>query len=80
MVLFAIPLVGMKAFQVSAPWWLKICCASGFLVSLIYIGFTIIPIIEVPSRTRFALKIIIPVLLANLVGAFLYWLGKRRTS
>lgn len=68
MVLFAIPLFGMKAFKVRAPWWLKVACASGFLVSLIYIGFTIIPIIEVPSRTRFALKIIVPVILANAVG------------
>jgi hypothetical protein len=70
----------MKAFKVRAPWWLKVACASGFLVSVIYIGFTIIPIIEVPSRTRFALKIIVPVILANVVGAFLYWVGKRKIS
>ena len=72
MVLFAIPIVGMKAFGVVAPWWLKIACASGFLVSLVYIGFTIVPIISVESRLAFALKIIAVVGLANLLGAVLY--------
>ena len=80
LVLFAIPLFGMKAFGVSAPWWLKICCASGFLVSVLYIGFTIIPIIDVPSRTIFALKIIVPVIVANLVGILIYLLGKGRST
>lgn len=80
MVLFAIPLFGMKAFGVRAPWWLKIACASGFLVSLVYIGFTIIPIIEVPSRLTFALKIIVPVLTANAIGAALFWLGNVRQA
>ncbi|HXD33472.1 MAG TPA: APC family permease [Pyrinomonadaceae bacterium] len=78
MVLFAIPLFGMKAFGVRAPWWLKVACASGFLVSLIYIGFTPIPIIDVPSKLKFALKIIVPVIVANGVGVGLYWMGKRR--
>jgi amino acid transporter len=78
MVLFAIPLFGMKSFSVRAPWWLKLTSASGLLVSLLYICFTPIPIIEVPSRLRFALKIIVPVLIANAIGALLYWLGSRR--
>lgn len=72
MVLFAIPVIGMKAFGVDSPWWLKIGCASGFLVSLVYIAFTIIPIITVESRTVFALKIIGVVAISNLAGAFLY--------
>jgi amino acid transporter len=80
MVLFAIPIFGMKAFGVRAPVWLKIACASGFLVSLLYIGFTIVPIIKVESRLSFALKIIGPVLIANFVGAFLFWIGKGRAS
>lgn len=78
LVLFAIPLVGMKAFGVRAPWWLKIACASGFLVSVVYICFTIIPIISVESRLTFALKIVATVVLANAVGVSLYALGKRK--
>lgn len=78
LVLFAIPLFGMKAFGVKPPLWLKVACASGFLVSVIYIGFTIIPIIDVPSRFWFAVKIIAVVVLANLVGIVIYSLGKAR--
>src|SRR5215203_2922693 len=78
LVLFAIPLVGMKAFGVKAPWWLKIACVSGFLVSVVYICFTIIPIIDVQSHAAFASKIIITVVLANAVGIAVYVLGKRK--
>lgn len=77
MVLFAIPLVGMKQFSVRAPLFLKIACTSGFLVSLVYIGFTIVPIISVQSRLVFAAKIITVVLLANGLGITIYMLGNR---
>jgi hypothetical protein len=79
-VLFLIPLVGMKAFNIPAPWWLKIACASGVLVSLLYIGFTIIPIISVGSRLSFAAKIIAVVVIANGLGAALFGLGKARSQ
>jgi amino acid transporter len=78
LVLFAIPLFGMKALGVRSPWWLKIACASGFIVTLIYIRFAIVPITKVGSLMSFALKIIIPVLLANAVGIAIYVLGKRK--
>lgn len=79
MVLFAIPIVGLKRFGVGAPFWLKVACASGFCVSVLYIGFTIIPIIAVGSRITFAAKIIAVVVIANGVGFLLYVLGTRRT-
>jgi amino acid transporter len=79
LVLFAIPLVGMKAFGVRSPWWLKLACASGFIVSIIYICFTIIPIISVGSRLTFALKIAATVVLANALGVTIYLLGRKRT-
>jgi len=80
LVLFAVLLFGMKAFGVRTPMWLKVACASGFIVTLIYIGFTVVPIIEVGSRVTFAAKIISTVLLANVVGILLYKLGKQRSS
>jgi amino acid transporter len=80
LVLFAVPLFGMKAFGVRTPMWLKVACASGFIVTVIYIGFTIVPIIEVGSRITFAAKIIGTVLVANIVGIVLYQLGKQRSS
>ncbi len=80
LVLFAIPLFGMKAFGVRAPWWLKIACASGFLVSVVYICFTIVPIIDVESPLLFATKIFAVVVLANAIGVTVYALGKQRGS
>jgi glutamate:GABA antiporter len=78
LVLFAIPLFGMKAFGIKTPWWLKVACASGFLVSVVYICFTIVPIIEVQSRLTFAFKIVATVVLANAIGMSVYVLGKRK--
>jgi hypothetical protein len=78
LVLFAIPLFGMKALGVRAPWWLKIACASGFIVTLIYIRFAIVPITEVENLQAFALKIISTVVIANAVGLGIYVLRKRK--
>ena len=80
LVLFAIPIFGMKAFAVRSPWWLKLACASGFLASLLYIGFTPVPIISVENRLLFAMKIIGPVIVANLLGAGLYALRRKPKS
>ena len=76
--LFAIPLFGMKALGVKAPWWLKIACASGFLVTLVYIRFALAPITEVANPLGFALKISVTVLIANAVGLAIYVVRKRK--
>ena len=78
LVLFAIPLFGMKALGVRSPWWLKAACASGFVVTLVYIRFAIAPITDVENPFVFALKIIATVLIANAVGVTIYVLGKRK--
>lgn len=78
LVLFAIPLFGMKALGVRAPWWLKVACASGFLVTLVYLRFAIAPITEVENLLAFALKIISTVVIANAVGVAIYVLRKRK--
>ena len=79
LVLFAIPVVGMKAFGVRAPWWLKIACVSGFLAAVVYLVFAPFPITNVERPTEFALKIIATVVLANTIGIGLYFLGKRKS-
>jgi hypothetical protein len=68
----------MKALGVRAPWWLKIACVSGFIVTLIYIRFAIVPITEVGSPLSFALKIVSVVLIANAIGVAIYVLRKRK--
>jgi glutamate:GABA antiporter len=78
LVLFAIPLIGMKGFGVRTPWWLKVACVAGFLTTVVYIYFTPFPIIRVENQGMFALKIIATVVLANAVGVTIYTLAKRR--
>jgi amino acid transporter len=78
LVLFAIPLFGMKALGVRSPWWMKLACASGFVVTLIYIRYSIEPITEVKNLQTFGLKIIGIVLLANIIGVTLYVLRKQK--
>lgn len=78
LVLFAIPLFGMKALGVKAPWWLKIACASGFIVTLIYIRYSIVPITNVDDLRSFGMKVIVTVVLANVAGVGLYVLRKRK--
>jgi len=78
LVLFAIPVCGMKALGVKAPWWLKIACASGFIVTLIYIRYSIVPITNVEDLRSFGLKIIVTVVLANVAGVGLYVVRTRK--
>ncbi len=78
LVLFAIPLFGMKAVGVKSPWWLKILCASGFIVTLIFIRYSIVPITKVPNPVSFGLKVIVSVVIGNVVGVGLYVLRKRK--
>ena len=78
LVLFAIPLAGTKALGVKSPWWLKLACASGFVVSLIYIRFSIMPITNVDNPLSFALKVAGTVVVANVIGLAIYVLRKRK--
>ena len=80
LVLFAIPLVAMARFGVKAPLWLKVAAGSGFLTAVVYLFFTVFPIIDVRSRLAFAAKIIIVVVLANAIGAAIFSAGGRRAS
>jgi type III secretory pathway component EscS len=77
MVLFAIPLVALKRFGVSAPLWLKVAAVSGFVVSVVAGYFTLIPITRVDNPLGFALKIIVVVVAANAIGVALYRLRNR---
>ncbi len=77
--MFALPLVGMRAFD-RAPLWLRLAAVSGFAVTLLFIVLSVFPIIDVKSWGSFAAKIIVVVVGANLVGAGLYRAEKRRQA
>ena len=76
--LFAIPICGLRALPVRAPIWLRIAATVGLLVTLLYIVLTIVPIVQVESRTGFAAKIIIVTLGANLLGGLIFVSAPRR--
>lgn len=75
--MFAIPLIGLKGVHPGPSIWLKACALSGFLMSLLYVAVSIVPIIEVESRLSFALKISGLIVLTNILGLAIY-LGFRR--
>jgi len=79
LVMFALPLVGLRGFE-RAPTWLRLAAASGFAVTLLYIVLSVFPIIDVKSWASFAAKIIVVVVSANLIGAALYRAEKRRQA
>jgi amino acid transporter len=80
MVLFAIPIMAMRRFGSNAPWWLKIAAAFGFIASLTGAFYTIFPIIEVESRFLFAAKILLVVIVANIIGAAIFLIDRKRSK
>lgn len=80
MVLFAIPIIAMRRFGSRAPWWLKVAAGFGFIASLTGAFYTIFPIIEVESRFLFAAKILVVVMVANLIGAAIYLIDRKRSK
>jgi glutamate:GABA antiporter len=67
-VMFAIPLFGLRGITPPPPRWLKLAAWSGLIMTLAYVGFAMFPIIRVESAFTFGSKIAVVVLLANLVG------------
>lgn len=80
LVMFAIPLVGLRGMEPRPSVGLRLAAASGFVVTLLYVILSIVPIIDVESWTTFALKISGVVVGLNLVGAGLFFGARRRRS
>jgi amino acid transporter len=78
LVMFAVPLFGLKHARVRPPWWVKLCALSGFLMTGLYVSLSVLPIIPVGSRTIFALKIATLILVTNFIGFAVYVSGRRR--
>ena len=70
--MFAVPLVGLRRSGIRIPGVIRLCAVSGFLMTALYVGLSVLPIIPVGSRTAFALKITGLILVSNLVGVILY--------
>jgi len=77
LVMFAIPLVGMRGAERKPPLWLRVAAGSGFLVTLLYVVLSIFPIIDVTSWLSFAMKISGVVIGLNVVGVGLFLAARR---
>ena len=80
LILFAIPLVGLRNATPRPPLWLRVAALSGFAVTVLYVVLSIFPIIDVESWFSFAMKISGVVIGLNLVGAGLFFAARRRRT
>ena len=80
LVMFVIPIVGMRHANPKPSLWLRIASISGFAVTALYVVLSIFPIIDVTSWLSFAAKISGVVIGLNLAGLFLYLLAHRRRA
>jgi amino acid transporter len=76
LVMFAIPLVGLGRRQDRPPLWLKASALSGFLMTLLFVALSILPIVQVESRLLFASKISALIVLTNAAGVAMFY-GRR---
>jgi len=78
LVMFAIPLIGLRGVTPRPPWWIMAASASGLVITVLYVVLSLFPIIQVASVAGFALKISAVIVLLNLVGVGILVAGKRR--
>lgn len=78
LVMFAIPLFGLRGVTPKPPVWLQVAALSGFLMTLLYVALSVVPIINVDSRLGFALKIGGLIVATNAIGFAIYIAAKRR--
>jgi glutamate:GABA antiporter len=80
-VLFAIPLFGLRDLKPRPPLWLRAASFSGLVMTLGYVALSIFPIIQVTSAASFAIKISLLIIGANVIGALIFLNSRRqRTS
>lgn len=79
-VMFAIPLVGLRGVTQRPPLWIRLASLSGLVMTVIYTVLSLFPIIQVASVGGFALKIVAVIVLMNLVGVGILVAARRRPN
>src|SRR5207247_7844453 len=79
-VMFAIPLFGLRTVTPRPPMWLRLASLSGLLMTVLYIVLSVFPIIKVESVSTFALKITLTIVAMNLVGIALLYSARQRSG
>jgi amino acid transporter len=78
LVLFAIPLFAAKEKGVRPGLWLRMGAATAFVVTLLFVLLSVLPVVPVASVWKYSLKIALVVLGANFLGWALYRAGQRK--
>ena len=74
LVMFAVPIVGIRG-HAPAPAWLRVAALSGFLMTLLDVVLSIVPIVQVESQVLFAVKIGGLIIVTNIIGAAVFLLA-----
>ncbi|HEY3934956.1 MAG TPA: APC family permease [Gemmatimonadales bacterium] len=77
-VMFSIPLFGLPGVMPRPSPLLRLASLSGLLMTLLYVGLSLFPIIDVQSVVGFALKILVVIVALNLVGVGILVAARRR--
>lgn len=80
LVMFAIPLFGLRGVTPRPPAWLRVASMSGLLMTLLSVALSVVPIIRVESVAAFAFKISLVIVAANLVGVGILVSARRRSA
>jgi amino acid transporter len=78
LVMFAIPLVAPRSLPKTPSALLRVACASGFAMTLLFIVLAVVPIVRVESRWAFTAKIVAVIVVANATGVALWEAAKQR--
>ena len=78
--MFAIPLISAKEKGLRPKFLLQLGCATGFVVTLLFVVLSVVPVIPVASLWKYAMKIVLVVLAANCFGWMLYQAGQRKEN
>jgi amino acid transporter len=80
LVMFAIPIIGLRRTGLRVPAWLKLISFSGFAMTTLYVILSIVPIVKVESQLMFAMKIGGLIVVTNLIGIGFYLMARRRAK
>jgi amino acid transporter len=79
-VMFAIPLLGLRGVTPRPPAWLRLASLSGLMMTVLYIVLSVFPIIKVESVSAFALKIALTIVAANVIGLAILYSARQRSG
>ena len=80
LVMFALPIAGFRGVTPRPSLGLRIAFGSGFLMTLLYVVVSVVPIVAVEDRSAFAAKISGVIVGSNLLGAAIFQIARRRRA